>query len=183
MLMPAPLPIPAPVGAIDLGAGLWFDLPALSCRATDALCWNGRAEWRLHFGWPAAGPGSLAAVASPVCRIQIVQVRPSQLRSLRIVQGCRVVYDLDSCDGPGGRLASAGELLAAMAAVQGQRGLTIDAADIGVSIRLPELGLFLGVWADADLAPQVVRVRAQVRSTDDGACAGLPAFALPPAQG
>lgn len=146
----APIAPPPPPGD---GAS-WTQLPRWGCRMLGEPRWHGRTEWLLDFGWPDPAPRSGRVMA-----LLLAQVAPPLLQSIE-VRDCRhLCFGLDLCEGGRGQLASAGELLLAIAAAQGRQGLHIDALDLGAAVSLQRLSLRLRVWGDAEPA---LRVRVRV---------------------
>lgn len=119
--------------------------------------WHGRTEWLLDFGWadPAAAPGRVAA-------LRVVQVAPSLLQSIAVWDCGQLRFGLDICEGRRGWLASAGDLLLAMAAAHGRQGLYIDGFDLGAPLLVRRLTLRLQVWDESSPAAQV-----QVQAVDE----------------
>lgn len=157
----------------------WTQLPRWGCRMLGQPCWHGRTEWLLDFGWPDPAPRSGRVMA-----LMLVQVAPPLLQSIE-VRDCRhLCFGLDLCEGGRGQLASAGELLLAIAAAQGRQGLHIDALDLGEPVPLQRLSLRLRVWGDAEPA---LRVRVRVADGNGRQSPCDPSLALAvadlPAQG
>lgn len=151
---------PSPArGAIELSATLRAPVPP-SMRlpltaASPAPGSVGRGGWQLGFG-PASDVEQGCALAG-LC---ITGVAPHLVVSVQVLRHSRVVYQLDSGRDARGNPLPAGELLLAMAAMQGQRDMVVDAALLGLQADTTMLWLVLADDA-GDCLPQVTLLAAR----------------------
>lgn len=127
--------------------------------------WHGRPEWDLLFGWPGPdGPQPDAnAQRAAVAAIEIDGLRPVQLQWVQVCSGSDLLYSLDTCQCANGHVASAGELVHAMASFDGRPGLSIAAADLGGERLLAGLRMRMRVHVDGAAAAALARIRVDAR--------------------
>lgn len=115
----------------------------------------GRGGWQLGFG-----PGSDAEHGCVLAGICITGVAPQSVVSIQVLRHGRVAYQLDSGRDARGNPLPAGELLLAMAAMQGQRDMVVDAAHLGLQADSTMLWLVLADDA-GECLPQVTLLAAR----------------------
>lgn len=149
------LPEAAPMLAADADDDLQtsaLQLPRISTGALPAF--TQRDAWLFGFG-PLAGPAALL----PLAELCIRGVAPTALISVQVLSDGRVVFRLDSvCDSRGTPLP-AGELLLAMAQMQGRDAMVIDVTGLDLAPASTEVWLALSGDVGDDL-PQVSLVLA-----------------------
>ena len=157
-------------------------LPRHACRVLGEPRWHGRTEWLLEFGWTDQVRPWLPAAPARVAALLLARVPPALLQSIQVLACGQPRYSLEICEGRRGQLASAGELLLAMAAAQGRHGLHIDAVDLDGVVPLEQLTLRLRLWDEATPAAQVqVQVADRPRMPLAVGAPGLPAQCRPAA--
>lgn len=140
-------------------------IPRRDCALQPRHGWGGWPQWRLHFAWFPAPPAHCAPPAGAVTLLHIEGLRPSDLQWIEIRRNDRVLYAMDSCEGRTGHVATAGDLVHAMARLSGLPGLAIDARHLGQPLALPELSLQLQVRAAQQDELDRIQVQALLECT------------------
>ncbi len=136
-------------------------LPRFECKLEAAPDWQWRAHWVLGFGWPAGGAS--VAPGRPLADIDIDGVMPERLQSIQVRAGSELIYSVDSSQGRGGQVTTAGDLVFAIASQYGRPGLWIAAEHLRPGVMLNALNLQLRVHADEPGALCGIQVRARSR--------------------
>lgn len=121
---PDPAPAQSPGAATPLGqrfasVATWRHGPA-----------GGKPLWQLRFEAPGPAPAE-----APAWRVRICGVPGTAVQWVRLRQPDQVLFEMDSRQVGLGHISTAGEIIEAMAAMNGHRGMLIDCGRFGPAPR------------------------------------------------